>query len=141
MKKFLFAALFACSLASPCYAVQVNLKQNIFDATGQPMQDCDHFTVKDDKPFCDKYVPVTLGRVIAVVLDKADQTLKPSEIIERGTLARQVREAMLVTSTKKGNLDIPSGMIDVIKEGVVKMGLLNSQVTQIFELLSLKAAE
>lgn len=118
-------------------ATEINFSQDLLDASGKTAQDCDNINRSDPKaPYCDKYVNLTLGRLVAAAVDQTEQGLKPADIIIRGSLARKIRDAISPISPKKGKVDLDVRDIDLIKEQLAKMQIQPSTIDQAYDMLT-----
>lgn len=130
--KAIIASVFLL-LSAPAFAVEIDFKPAILDAAEKPAQDCDHINQDDPKnPFCDKMVPLTLGRLAAAAVDQYEANLKPADIVARGSLARRIRKSLGAT----GKLDLDPRDIDLIKDQLTKMHIAPSYFEQANEALS-----
>lgn len=123
---------------APAYAadIEIDMMTVLKAADGTPMPDCDHFNQDNPQaPFCDKTVPLTLGRLAAAAVDQIEPNLKPDEIVSRGHLVREIRNAIAPLSPTKGKLRLDPRDIDLIKTQIAKMRLSPSTVMQAYEML------
>ena len=124
--------------SSSSMAAVIDLSRPLTDASGNPVQDCDHVSVRPPAaPACDKFVTLTLGRLAAGAVDQPQQNLKPADIIQRGELAIRIRRAMLNFHSTQGKLDISPSDLDLIREQIVKLHIPPSEVAQAYEMLVL----
>lgn len=135
---------FAAALSEPALAADTEVDMSVVlmgqDGKGQP--DCDHIIDDVQSPLygrCDKYVILTLGRLAAGAVDRDEKdaaghsTLKPADIVIRGSLARKIRAALTVSG--KWTVGLDPREIDLIHDQIAKTGLPPSVITQAFDLL------
>lgn len=126
-------------LVGPAFAIetQVDFTVQLMGPNNQAQQDCDHVNDADPKnPFCDKLVPLTLGRLAAAALDQVEPNLKPADIVERGSLARRIRDSLQVLSATHGKLSLDQRDVDLIKDQLAKMREAPSVIDQAYDLLT-----
>jgi len=114
-------------------ASEVDLASPLLGIDGQVQRDCDH--VDEEGRRCDRYVDMTLGRLSAAAVDRTETGLKPSEIQERGDLARKIRRA-LAAGTGAKRVDLTGRELDLIREGIPKLSVPPSIGAQAFDLLN-----
>jgi hypothetical protein len=126
-------AVLFCLYTLPASATNVDLSVVVLDGTGSPQQDCDAVRRNGTTVTCDKFVPMTIGRLMAIALDRGE-SLKPSDIVIRGLLATAIRETMAGGAKQ---MEIDPRDIDAVKEQLPKMGLTNSQIVQVYKALGI----
>ena len=120
MRKLLLGAAVAIAFTAPAFAFEVTMTTYVNGGNGEPQQDCDHVDFTAKPPFCDKYVPMTVGRLFAGLLDKPEANLKSSDIVERGMLAARIRKAITFPFENKGAVDLSLRDAEIIKEVLLK---------------------
>jgi hypothetical protein len=138
MRWFLVLVLgLGLTTASVASEIQIDFTTQLTGPNGQTQQDCDHVNdTNPQSPFCDKFVPLTLGRLAAAALDQIEPNLKPEDIVERGSLARRIRASLSPLSATHGKLGLDPRDIDLIKTQLAKMRENPSIIDQAYDLLA-----
>jgi hypothetical protein len=154
VKRLCLLGYFALGLASaisPACAeeVEIDLRAPIIGPDGKVAKDCDRIDdekvkemVKINPALASNAslvcinVDMTIGRLAAAALDRQDKDIKLSDIVARGHLAKQIRDAMEILSPAKGMLKIDRRDLETIREQLPKMALPNSEISQAYEALS-----
>jgi hypothetical protein len=139
MLKLLVCVLTSVFLISPAFAAetQIDFTATLTGPNGVAQQDCDHVNENNPQaPFCDKFVPLTLGRLAAAALDQIEPNLKPEDIVVRGSLARRIRDSMSPLSSTHGKLGLDPRDIDLIRGQLAKMRENPSIIDEAYDLLT-----
>jgi hypothetical protein len=134
----IFAAAIAPARAADV-VVHLDVSTQLVGPDGKVQQDCDHVAddISDPQKYgkCDRFVPLTIGRLAAGAVDRNDKDLKPADIVIRGFLARKIRAAV-DPITGKGTVDLDPRDVDLIHDQIAKTGLPPSVIIQAFDLLA-----
>lgn len=129
-------ATMSIAAAAPARAAQINFGYVLTDQDGKTIQDCVKFkeanphVAATSAPECEKYVDVTVGRVVMSVLSVGVPNEDPSVTIRRNDLAR------LGYNNKPADID--TGDIEMIKDALKKRGLPTLIAAQVYQQLSSK---
>jgi hypothetical protein len=98
-------------------ALATDFSQVLKMVDGTPVDDCAHFSIESNK--CDKIVPLTLGRFIAVVLSQPSHMPVADDVLAR-RLASKVVDAKEIELTPDEIIRIKTRMSEMTYNPIIK---------------------